>query len=115
MQEMKNGVGGQMVEKKLRETIDILEEEKKLMEEVPDMELEGQTKRLRQACFKANYKKRKLVGIMDSHHHQLQPSSFKFNYKVEDSAVAAITNPEEDFDSIFADCLSSSSSIIYQT
>lgn len=112
-----------MAEQKLRETINILEEEKKLMEEIPDMELEGQTKRLRQACFKANYKKRKLVGIMDHHHHHhhLQPSSF--NYKVEDSvaaAAAAIINPdeeeeEEDFDSIFADCLSSSDSIIYQT
>lgn len=40
----------------------ILEQEKRLMEERPDMELEEKTKRLRQACFKANYKKRKLTN-----------------------------------------------------
>ncbi|KAK4778584.1 hypothetical protein SAY86_006112 [Trapa natans] len=37
-----------------------LEREKKLIEEVPDLQLEDNTKRLRQACFKANHKKRKL-------------------------------------------------------
>lgn len=46
---------------RLRESIAILEREKKLIEEVPDMEMENQTKRLRQACFKANYKKRKFM------------------------------------------------------
>ncbi|XP_027368823.1 protein RKD1-like [Abrus precatorius] len=49
-------------EEKLRNAIEILEKEKKLMEEMPDIELEDNTKRLRQACFKANYKKRKLKG-----------------------------------------------------
>ncbi|KAI3463972.1 hypothetical protein Pfo_020635 [Paulownia fortunei] len=49
---------------KSREAIEILEQEKKLMEEIPDMELEDKTKRLRQACFKANYKKRRLMGMM---------------------------------------------------
>lgn len=34
------------------------------MEELPDMQLEDNTKRLRQACFKANYKKRRLMGMM---------------------------------------------------
>lgn len=33
-----------------------------MLEEVPDMQLEDKTKKLRQACFKANYKKRKLMG-----------------------------------------------------
>ncbi|CAJ1944088.1 unnamed protein product [Sphenostylis stenocarpa] len=47
-------------EEKLRSAIEILESEKKLLEEMPDIELEDNTKRLRQACFKANYKKRKL-------------------------------------------------------
>lgn len=48
-------------ERKLREEIELLERERKLMEEVPDLKLEDKTKRLRQACFKASYKKRKLV------------------------------------------------------
>ncbi|TKY55088.1 RKD1 protein [Spatholobus suberectus] len=48
-------------EEKLRNAIEMLEKEKKLLEEMPDIELEDNTKRLRQACFKANYKKRKLV------------------------------------------------------
>lgn len=47
---------------KLRHVLEILENEKKLMEERPDLQLEDNTKRLRQACFKANYKKRKLSG-----------------------------------------------------
>lgn len=51
---------GQENEEKLRNAIEILEREKKLLEEMPDMQLEDNTKRLRQACFKANYKKRKL-------------------------------------------------------
>jgi len=41
--------------------IEKLKKEKKLVEEMPDVELEIHTKRLRQHCFKANYKKRKLI------------------------------------------------------
>ena len=41
-------------------TVRELEEQKKLMEEMPGTELADRTKRLRQACFKANYKKRRL-------------------------------------------------------
>ncbi|KAF4403165.1 hypothetical protein G4B88_027936, partial [Cannabis sativa] len=41
--------------------IELLEREKKLVEEVPDVELNEGTKRLRQACFKNNYKKRKMI------------------------------------------------------
>jgi hypothetical protein len=44
----------------LRNEIEMLEKEKKLVEEMPDIELEPRTKRLRQRCFKDNYKKRKL-------------------------------------------------------
>ncbi|KAI4341447.1 hypothetical protein MLD38_026172 [Melastoma candidum] len=42
--------------------VEILEQERKLLEEVPDVQLKEKTKRLRQACFKANYKKRKILG-----------------------------------------------------
>ena len=45
------------------------------MEDAPDMQLEDNTKRLRQACFKANYKKRKLLGMADSH-QSIAPRSY---------------------------------------
>ncbi|PON57387.1 RWP-RK domain containing protein [Parasponia andersonii] len=62
--------GHQENDSKLKNAIELLEREKKLVEEVPDIQLDDTTKRLRQACFKANYKKRKL-RIMDSDHdHQ---------------------------------------------
>ncbi|KAK1564957.1 hypothetical protein Q3G72_015603 [Acer saccharum] len=48
---------------KVRESIEILEREMKMIEEIPDMEMEDKTKRLRQACFKFNYKKRKFMGV----------------------------------------------------
>lgn len=57
---------GEESEAKLRDALQILEREKKLLEEIPDMQLEDNTKRLRQACFKANYKKRKLKGMAES-------------------------------------------------
>lgn len=57
MQELARGED----QRKLREAIELLERERKLMEEVPDLKLEDKTKRLRQARFKANYKNRKLV------------------------------------------------------
>ncbi|KAL2961605.1 hypothetical protein AAZX31_17G097700 [Glycine max] len=60
VQELGKEEGGES-EEKLRSAIEILEREKKVLEEMPDTELEDTTKRLRQACFKANYKKRKLT------------------------------------------------------
>ncbi|KAL0440698.1 UNVERIFIED_CONTAM: protein RKD2 [Sesamum radiatum] len=58
-------LGKEEGEGKLKESIQILEKQKKLMEEIPDLQLEDKTKRLRQACFKANYKKRKLMGMIN--------------------------------------------------
>ncbi|KAK4766657.1 hypothetical protein SAY87_008299 [Trapa incisa] len=49
-------------EGRMKKIVGILEREKKLLEGVPDLDLEDKTKRLRQYCFKANYKKRKLVA-----------------------------------------------------
>ncbi|RXH96367.1 hypothetical protein DVH24_008871 [Malus domestica] len=57
------GKEGEESSEKLRNAITLLERERKLLEEVPDMQLEDNTKRLRQACFKANYKKRKIMGM----------------------------------------------------
>nr|GMC66930.1 protein RKD4 [Ipomoea batatas] len=39
--------------------IEMLEEHKRMVECIPEMELTERTKKLRQACFKANYKRRK--------------------------------------------------------
>jgi len=54
---------GEESEAKLRDALEILEREKKMLEEFPDLQLEDNTKRLRQACFKANYKRRRLMGM----------------------------------------------------
>lgn len=67
MQEIEKGEG----ENKLKNVLEILENEKKLMEERPDLQLEDNTKRLRQACFKANYKKRKLSGIIFNNNNNI--------------------------------------------
>lgn len=39
-----------------------LEKHKKMLEKLPGIELNEEIKRLRQACFKANYKRRRLIG-----------------------------------------------------
>ncbi|XP_027338010.1 protein RKD1-like [Abrus precatorius] len=57
------GVEGHESCEKIRNAIEILEKEKKMVEEMPDLQLEDNTRRLRQACFKANYKKRKLMSV----------------------------------------------------
>ncbi|WOG82492.1 hypothetical protein DCAR_0101657 [Daucus carota subsp. sativus] len=44
---------------KLREAIELLDQEQKRIETEPDVKLEDKIKRLQQASFKANYKKRK--------------------------------------------------------
>ncbi|CAA2971829.1 Hypothetical predicted protein [Olea europaea subsp. europaea] len=65
-QPCKQELGQEEGEGKLRDAIQILEQERKLMEEVPNLQLADKTKRLRQACFKVNYKKRKLMVGMPS-------------------------------------------------
>ncbi|GLU12379.1 hypothetical protein SLE2022_290640 [Rubroshorea leprosula] len=63
---------GQESERKLREAIEVLEMEKKMLEQAPDLQLEDKTKRLRQACFKANYKKRKMMTMCSSSCFEMQ-------------------------------------------
>lgn len=55
-----------MNKSKLMNALEILEAEKKMIEEFPDLEFEDKTKRLRQACFKANYKRRRLLSSMST-------------------------------------------------
>lgn len=66
--------------------MEILEQERKLMEEMPDIQLEEKTKKLRQACFKANYKKRKLSEVVDlggsTPHSCVEQSSLSNSYSL---------------------------------
>ncbi|CAF2037656.1 unnamed protein product [Brassica napus] len=57
---------GEVNRSKLMNALEILEAEKKMIEEFPDLEFEDKTKRLRQACFKANYKRRRLLCSMST-------------------------------------------------
>ncbi|XP_016471868.1 protein RKD4-like [Nicotiana tabacum] len=43
----------------LTSEVEMLEEHQRMLEKVPEMELTERTKKLRQTCFKANYKKRR--------------------------------------------------------
>ncbi|KAJ9567310.1 hypothetical protein OSB04_003276 [Centaurea solstitialis] len=65
-QELAKKDKGERSEEKLREAVMILENERKKMEEIPDLQLEHNTKRLRQACFKANYKRRRTMASSSS-------------------------------------------------
>ncbi|KAL3651315.1 hypothetical protein CASFOL_004317 [Castilleja foliolosa] len=49
----------------LTNEIEMLEEHKRMVEIIPEMELTDRTKKLRQACFKANYKKRRSMQQAD--------------------------------------------------
>lgn len=91
----------------LRKVVNLLELEKKIMEEFPDVQLEDKTKRLRQACFKANYKKRKLVGPMDS-----GSTSSKSSPTAEDEGMSTGMGYEEDVRSLLFDDSPSCSSTI---
>ncbi|CAH9143082.1 unnamed protein product [Cuscuta epithymum] len=46
--------------------IEMLEDHKRMVESIPEMELTERTKKLRQACFKANYKKRRTQDYANS-------------------------------------------------
>ncbi|CAL5201888.1 unnamed protein product [Lathyrus oleraceus] len=75
---------GNESDEKIRNAVEILKKEMKMVEEKPDLQLEENTKRLRQACFKANYKKRRLMvmRLMDQQHSSLSESESVNNYKM---------------------------------
>ncbi|KAG6499478.1 hypothetical protein ZIOFF_039267 [Zingiber officinale] len=54
-------LGKGMLEESIRSELESLEQHKRMIEDNPEMELTERTKRLRQACFKANYKRRRLM------------------------------------------------------
>ncbi|CAD6337139.1 unnamed protein product [Miscanthus lutarioriparius] len=50
-------------EEQLRAVVEMLQQEKQLLEQRPYVQLDEKTKRLRQACFKNSYKKRRLLSL----------------------------------------------------
>ncbi|XP_049393445.1 protein RKD2-like [Solanum stenotomum] len=104
-------VGGNGMEQKLKDVIKLLEKEKRKMEEIPDMELEEKTKRLRQACFKANYKRRRLMCMPE-----LQASFGSYCTTTTPSAddnVAYGEEDDEEIKSLLADCFSNNSPTLH--
>ncbi|XP_010480535.1 PREDICTED: protein RKD1 [Camelina sativa] len=57
---------GEENEDKLRNALEKLEKEKETIEKLPDLKFEDKTKRLRQACFKANHKRKRRHGMSTS-------------------------------------------------
>ncbi|XP_059443154.1 protein RKD2-like [Corylus avellana] len=94
---------GEESETKLRIALEMLEMEKKMLEEIPDLQLEDNTKRLRQACFKANYKRRRLMA-MDS----VSCSSSNLGSVDDVMANDQRMNEEEEEKSLLLDSFSSS-------
>ncbi|XP_010428433.1 PREDICTED: protein RKD2 [Camelina sativa] len=60
---------------KLQNALEMLEKEKRTIEELPDLEFEDKTKRLRQACFKANHKRKKRRSLKSDQAHIASCSS----------------------------------------
>lgn len=94
---------GEVSEGKLRNALEILEQERKLMEEMPDMQLEDKTKRLRQACFKANYKKRKLMGMNFIDYHSSSSGSNPSSMDGSMITYGPSINEEEELRSLLSD------------
>lgn len=60
---------------KLQDALEKLEKEKRTIEELPDLEFKDKTKRLRQACFKANHKRKKKRSLKSDQAHIASCSS----------------------------------------
>ncbi|CAA7043260.1 unnamed protein product [Microthlaspi erraticum] len=73
---------------KLRNALEMLEKEKKTIEERPDLEFEDKTKRLRQACFKANHKRKKKRSLIKSDQSKIsKPTCSSSGSVVSDESV----------------------------
>ncbi|KAH6824367.1 RWP-RK domain-containing protein [Perilla frutescens var. hirtella] len=92
-------MGKEQGEVDMREALQMLEQEKTLIEELPDIELETKTKRLRQACFKANYKKKRSI-VKDGNSNIVEENIQNCSALREDNSY-----DEEDleFQSLFSD------------
>ncbi|KVI06425.1 protein RKD4-like [Cynara cardunculus var. scolymus] len=112
---------GEREEEKLREAVMILEKERRMMEEIPDLQLEHNTKRLRQACFKANYKRRRTSTLISATAQRQSLSSCPTTncsinpagYGLLDDDSGHYEEQEEMKSILFSDCFPSSSDNIF--
>ncbi|ESQ27706.1 hypothetical protein EUTSA_v10019554mg [Eutrema salsugineum] len=72
---------------KLKNALAMLEKEKKMIEEFPDLEFEDKTKRLRQACFKATHKRKKKGSLKPDQSQMSIPSCSSSGSVVSDESV----------------------------
>ncbi|XVE54784.1 hypothetical protein DITRI_Ditri03aG0110000 [Diplodiscus trichospermus] len=98
---------GEECERKLKKALDVLERERKMLEEMPDMQLEDKTKRLRQACFKANYKKRKLMAMESESSSGGSPACLGLS-----KACDMENEEDEKLKSLLSDCFSATNIMI---
>nr|KYP47175.1 hypothetical protein KK1_031199 [Cajanus cajan] len=73
IKKIQDQIEGYENDEKIRAAIEVLEREKRMVEEMPDLQLDDNTRRLRQACLKANYKKRRLMGMHEVHETTISP------------------------------------------
>ncbi|EOA38815.1 hypothetical protein CARUB_v10011133mg [Capsella rubella] len=74
---------GEGNEDKLRNALEKLEKEKKLIEELPHLKFGDKTKRLRQACFKANHKRKR---------RHVMSTSITSSYSSSSSSVSGLSD-----------------------
>lgn len=111
LQELRKEGAGAEESYKLREAVKILEKERELIEQVPDLQMDDTTKRLRQACFKANYKKRKIMSMESSSTNHAMIMNTQDHALTSTHSVEAGSSvyQEEEIKSllVLSDCLSS--------
>ncbi|KAF9606137.1 hypothetical protein IFM89_023190 [Coptis chinensis] len=82
---------GQTQDSKIGDVVELLEQQRKLMEEWPEVELEENTKKLRQACFKANYKRRKVQGMLE---WKSSPTNSHVNFETTETSTSTSSRIE---------------------
>lgn len=82
---------------KLNSALEMLEKEKRKIEELPDLEFKDKTKRLRQACFKANHKRKKKRSLKSDQSQMSIPSGSSSRSVASDDSVneAGMESDEE--------------------
>ena len=76
-----------------KNAVEILEDERRRIEENPDLEFSDKTKRLRQACFKATHKMKKKNSLKSS--EMSKPSCSGSVLSEEESVIEGVESDEE--------------------
>ncbi|KAD4385315.1 hypothetical protein R6Q59_010364 [Mikania micrantha] len=109
VQELKKSSGNEA-----EEVIELLEKEKKKMEEIPDLQLKDDTKRLRQSCFKANYKKRKTLNVNLKSSSSYSGTGVDYgSFEATEDGYGDDEEQEQIKSILFTDCFPSSSNVLF--